>query len=468
MKVFKSLPEAGQGEVFYTRYASLIPSVRKAGFLSQVVSGLTEFGIIYAIALGNFIVMFPEAAAVLAILVAVGAVGIIEGGLRKVLPFAVRACIRKRCKGWDLPITVFVIVVAIVLMGFSGFLSFQGGQDLVERFAPPPPVELATIADSSRTASLVLLERRFTADTSAAAAAAAADLLPLQGDFVKWRKRAERTGRDYSSRIDRAAGRIAKRESELKSQLAGIESRYLSAVGDLETKHTAAVDQITAGNEEVAEVSKKKIAGYGKGFAWFTIVCLFILLAAVVLEELHEVGAGVHEKVEPGAFDFEPGAWSAFWTAVGGRFDRFVYGIVHGIEKGTKEAPKPVDAPALWEHGKEGLRVVQSDELVERKKGKFAPAAADQKRRQIGFGQRDQDGSLSNELTQCVSSDEKSKPAPKPQGLKTGNCIQCGGEFVKRTTWQKYCDSDCRSAANAAKHGGTKFDPQFKYRKDGK
>jgi len=472
MKVFKSLPEAGEGEVFYTRYASLIPSIRRTGFLSQVVSGLTEFGIVYAIALGNFIIMFPAAAVGLAIAVAFGAVGIIEGGLRKVLPFAVRACIRRRFKGWDLPITVFVLVVAIVLMGFSGLLSFQGSQDLVERFAPPPPIQLATIADSSRTASLDLISRRFAADTSAAGRSAAADLVPLRRDFRKWTARAEKTGRDYSSRIARSAGKIEVRESQLADQLGKLESEYFAAITETENVHTGKVADVDGENDVAADEAKDKIAGYGKGFAWFTVICLFLLLAAVVLEELHEVGAGVAEQVEPGAFDFEPGAVSAFLTAVGGRWSRFVYGLVHSIEKETKEAPKPVVAPALWEHGKEGLRVVESEELVERKKSKFAPAATDQKRRQIGFGKRDDAGNLSNALTHCVSDDKKeappAAPAAKPKGLKVGNCVQCGTEFVKNTTWQKYCDKDCRSDANAEKHGGTKFDPQFKYRKDEK
>jgi hypothetical protein len=39
--------------------------------------------------------------------------------------------------------------------------------------------------------------------------------------------------------------------------------------------------------------------------------------------------------------------------------------------------------------------------------------------------------------------------------LKTGNCVQCGCEFEKRTTWQKYCNELCRIKAFEVRTGKT-------------
>lgn len=37
--------------------------------------------------------------------------------------------------------------------------------------------------------------------------------------------------------------------------------------------------------------------------------------------------------------------------------------------------------------------------------------------------------------------------------LKKGPCLQCGIEFEKRTTWQKYCQELCRIKAYELKTG---------------
>lgn len=63
-------------------------------------------------------------------------------------------------------------------------------------------------------------------------------------------------------------------------------------------------------------------------------------------------------------------------------------------------------------------------------------------------------------LTQCVRQAQEQAPATH----KTGNCAQCGNLYQKRTTWQKYCSDQCRLDANAAKHGGTRYDPQYKFK----
>lgn len=44
MKILYSLPK---DEQFFGAYASLIPSLKKLGYLAQVITGLTELAILY-------------------------------------------------------------------------------------------------------------------------------------------------------------------------------------------------------------------------------------------------------------------------------------------------------------------------------------------------------------------------------------------------------------------------------------
>jgi len=41
-----------QNEVFFQRYAGLVPTLSKLGYLAQVVSALTEIGILFALIRG--------------------------------------------------------------------------------------------------------------------------------------------------------------------------------------------------------------------------------------------------------------------------------------------------------------------------------------------------------------------------------------------------------------------------------
>jgi hypothetical protein len=48
-------------------------------------------------------------------------------------------------------------------------------------------------------------------------------------------------------------------------------------------------------------------------------------------------------------------------------------------------------------------------------------------------------------LAQCAVAGSKTQPV--------GQCAHCGGDFVKRTTWQKYCQEACRDEAQFLRTG---------------
>jgi len=133
MKTFLSLPTDND---FFNRYANLVPTLYKVGFLSQIVSGVTECGIIYSVAFTSLKSLNFYVALFLSILACFVGVGFIELGLRKFVPYSIRVFIYKRFKGLDLAMTIFILITTIGLLGVSGHLSFKNSTIIVENYTP--------------------------------------------------------------------------------------------------------------------------------------------------------------------------------------------------------------------------------------------------------------------------------------------------------------------------------------------
>ena len=151
MKTFISLPKTDDGRAFYSRYATLIPTLDLLGYLAQTVSALTEFGVIYSIVYASLAAFWPHYAAPIALAGAVVGTAFIELGLRQFLPYSARAIVHRRYAGWDGWITAFVLAATVALVAVCGLLSFTGSRILVEAVAPPPVTLTTTTADSMAT-----------------------------------------------------------------------------------------------------------------------------------------------------------------------------------------------------------------------------------------------------------------------------------------------------------------------------
>ncbi len=500
MKTFTSLPKTEANQSFYNRYATLIPTLGILGYLSQIVSALTEFGVIYSIIYASLSEFWPDRAGAVALAGAVVGTLFLELGLRKFLPYSARAVIHRRYKGWDGWISAFVLAATVGLIAASGLLSFQGSRSLVEAVAPPPAVLTTTAVDSLAAAGTaaagdILKEqrdetrRRYAALIDAANQSAGATVRELDGQLTALRSKETRTGKNFTTRRGQLTGQLERVTAERDRKTAQLTADRANALAALQTAHTAKIDliqgdqrterqKIDATNQRAASEMTAKVNGYGGGLAYFTLFCLLVLIVAVTIKELHHAGADIEEQVEPGAYDFEAGPYAAFLTALGGRWQRFIYGLIHRIEKGTTDAPEPVAAPTVWSRDNNALRVVHTQGVGR----KTAATGTGEPRRQIGFktppeitGEPAPDASEAPEvedaLTQCVS--DAIPPAPDasekaPAAGEIGRCDHCGTDYEKRTTWQRFCQAQCRKDFHAAAHGGREFDPNFKAWKDAK
>jgi len=185
------------------------------GYLAQIISALTEWGILFALLYNYVADLAPTWAAPIAATGATLGTAFIELGLRKFMPFTVRAILYKRKQGLDWWMSVFSIGTCIVLLACSGLLSFKGSKITVAA-ATPPPAELTTeAADSThRTAAatiesaqadeLAQLRQDYSDRIKAAKAAAAANVNRYTITANNYNIKEERTGKVYATAKARA------------------------------------------------------------------------------------------------------------------------------------------------------------------------------------------------------------------------------------------------------------------------
>ena len=94
MKIVKSLP---QKEDFFSFFAPLIPSLKVSSYFAQLISFLTEIGIIYAQSFKRLSeILSPQIAKTISIILALIVALVIEIGLRKLLPIVSRQLVNKK------------------------------------------------------------------------------------------------------------------------------------------------------------------------------------------------------------------------------------------------------------------------------------------------------------------------------------------------------------------------------------
>jgi len=172
--------------------------------------------------------------------------------------------------------------------------------------------------------------------------------------------------------------RVAQLEGQRAAQIAEARTAYREAREAANGAQIAAQLEVGEANDEARAEVANQVRKYGGGLAYFTVLCLTVFVLSVSLKEIHQAGAGMVEQIEPDAYTFEAGPLAALSAAVTGRINRRVYGIVHAIEKTTREAPEPVAPPTVWSRDRQGIPHRTTGEGVPRR-------AADHRRKWIPF-----------------------------------------------------------------------------------
>lgn len=403
----KHLNTAPTNTGFFEVYAKLAKSIRASGIFAQVVSGLTEVGGIYTVAYSNLLPIFPSLAIYMAGGIALIGTAVIELGLRVLAPHTVDAVLYRRFGGLHLPMTISIWMLTVVLMATSGIISFRNSKVIVNEFTPPAEQATTLQADSIYGAKIAGLAATYSIDSAAIASRYAEQVLTAkkasEGQIKAARRelsniynKERRTGQSFASAKDNARQKIADLEAAAAALVAGQEAAkgealaavytaYKADVSRAEETHLAAAGEVKATNAESKSERAATVAGYGSGLGWFTIICLLIFSAAIILDRIHRKGSGIQEKVELSQYDLNPSAIVEAWAALRERWQYALRSRIAAFAEKTPPAPLPIPTAELYDPTQAAnISVVLKIEKVSDGDGEQI-IYIEPKRRQIGF-----------------------------------------------------------------------------------
>ncbi len=366
MKSFLTLPKDSD---FFNRYARLIPALKISGYLAQIVSALTELGVLFTAIHTSLVFFVPGQAWLGAIVGAFIGVAIIETGLRVLLPYSVRAILHRRFSGLDLPLTIIVWGACAVLLSAGTLMSYHGSRDVVDRVKPKPKLEATTAADMEyqeaerkvlttwRTDSTEIAVR-YGAQLDATKAQYAALIAQASGKLKNIEAK-ERPGQRFSTAKNQVRERVATLEAEQAGKLATLQtekSKEMSTASGRKNEAlasaAAALGKVKArtekANSETIAETDKRTNRYKGGLSWFTVLAHLILIVSVAVDEIHKKGSGIETKVVPTQYDFSGSILSELFHAMGCRWNQFVRERIRRIEESTPPPPLPLSPNELY------------------------------------------------------------------------------------------------------------------------
>ena len=486
MKILKSMP---QDTVFFEKYADLTHSLTKVATIAQVVTGSAEIGILYALLFPSIHDLAPNYAGTLSTIAALFCATLLQFGLKKVFPYAVRAFIYKRWQGLDRAFSVSVIILTLALLGVSVFLSWHGSKDIAN-FAVTQPAEKTTTAqDSAKNAVMTAANGRFTTDSATIE--------------TKYKGKSEALNAEFNSRIGVAEGKAnqtvtsapswskslrqnaAALRGEMSTKLAQLQADKATEIQAKSDKRQSDIDKATdradqqadgilAENKAAKDAATAKTNSYSGYIGYFTLFCYIFFLFTYILNEIYHKGAKIDLTPVPSQRHFNPSVIAEFFEALKERIDVNLRTRVYNFANATEAQPLPDAVRGLYEFKAktfDEVLKVESDfaqtkvvklptkrhKLAATIQGDTAKKTDDtpQKQRQIGFKKTDETA-VSNDTNDTEKVENITNTKIVGGGI-VGECKHCNKSFVKNHKKQIYCQDSCR-IADYEKRSGKKLE----------
>jgi phage anti-repressor protein len=455
MKLQRNLPTNGD---FFDRYAELITSLSSVATIAQIITGACEIGILY-----GYI-------GVISMIGAVICAALLQIGLKKVYPHAVRAILHKHFKGLYLWFSIFIFILTLAMLTASITLSWQGSKDIAD-FAVSKPIEKTMLrSDSTKNADFLTAQRLFTSDSATIETKYKGKLEAIESDKMNEINVVERNAKGKQATSLRA---------ELKTKLAKLQA---DKAAEIETKAndrkksmdratdrndgdaaTIATDNTTSKNEVATKKSRYK--GY---IGYFTLMCYVFFLSVFTMNEIYHKGANIEIKPLPSQRHFNPSVFAEFIETVKEKLDVFFRTKIQDWADKTPPQPLPLSMSALYDFkadvftdtikiettGKE-TKVVKLP-LKVHKIAAIGKEDNQATQRQIGFRKDDNTkGDTAEKEAVRNAYNATNMSISNTTKYTILNCAfePCGQPFERRTTFQKYCCEEHRIAAFESRTG---------------
>jgi hypothetical protein len=362
-------------EAFFQRYAGLVPTLSKLGYLAQIVSALTEIGILYALIRNAIADVAPPIIATIGGMAgALLATAFIEVGLRKFLPFAARQILNKRFAGLDLVMSIAIFAASLLLLTASGALSFYGSKETVATVVPPAKTEGTGAIDTTVNSHRESNRRAYQRDSSAIATRYASQIAALELAYkagtdaanVKLQSitaKERNTGQSFATNkatikqaIADATAAHALKLAELTSagamEMQALQDEHNALNADLMRERSEWLTALKQGNEAAEMKRQKQVSSMG-GSMWLGLrFCALLVLLVINRTGKKYTNTGPGCKRRRYQMNIISGSHrlAAFMAAISERYHANVFALIKRIEDGTPEPPEPGKAPTVYEY----------------------------------------------------------------------------------------------------------------------
>lgn len=380
MKISKTLPTAGKGQLFFERYAPLIPKLILVGYFAQLISGFTEFGVFYTSAYSSLLDFFPDSAPLLAIIFATIFTVFIELGGRLFLAFLTIAFLNRLLQGLDLLITGLLGTLVFFCLSISIFASWKGSPEIAENIIVTPTLATTDGIDTKFSKERQLIFSNFTADSNLISNGYNNKITSIKNEYAAkvekentqielYIRKEQREGKSYKSRKAFLKGKIADIKSEEANRLFKMESKKSDELKQLLAQKKISFSNLNQtlkeekkkvdqkNNNAIAKVESKKNR-YGNGLGLISIIAIFIFCISVVLQQIYYKGSGIKTEAKPNDYFFRQSIFSDFKNMVEEKIQYELRSRIQNLARNTPPPPLPTIPPTLYDLSKaEQLRI---------------------------------------------------------------------------------------------------------------
>jgi hypothetical protein len=249
----------------------------------------------------------------------------------------------------------------------------------------------------------------------------------------------------YRAALADSTGTIAR---EKAAALAVVLADRKSGAEQLRKSQGAELSAATADNKQSKDSHNSESRFQGIIFIILTVAGQTLFYYMVFLTLQVEAGSEIIYTLEPNEFWNLPGAAAELASTLAWRTERGARRAIAAIFPQPTQGNTAIPYASLFAQyeSEESDDTTQQDSAAERKARK---QRCDDTRARTRTQDVDVTDTLRNEETRQRKPGEVGALEP---------CQQCGTDYVRRTTRQRFCSDDCRLDHHASKHNGKRFD----------
>ena len=322
MQIYKTVPT---NKEFFKRYGKYTSFIAWGIVLSQIISGLTESGLIYSNIRDSTKIFGYYTSNIAGITGAILGVLLIELiGLRVALTGAIDAFLYRRWKGLDKLFSIALIVLTLILVPSSFFLSYQGGGQIVDNLQDKTALKAKIAIEGKETTALTAIKtttqttiqstkESYTKLRNSIEQNANAELLVLQQKYDYWSSK----GENYKSRINKALIALQQRSADKTKRIAELIAAEAKELKEINANYQKEVAATKSEFKESKNTTSNKIQNQSNTFKagsnLLVIVAMFFSIIGIILQRIYLKGSGIEELAEANNFYFAPSLLSEKW-----------------------------------------------------------------------------------------------------------------------------------------------------------